>query len=224
VFKLEPTLMTNESYVSAYPALAAFLDRHPEVARNAAFFLERIPIAAGGSWEWDRAMQEKRQTQEVLAGIAAFFVFLVVTSVVVWLVRTVIEHRRWNRVSKTQFDVHNKLLERFSTTDELLAYIQTPVGRRFLESGPAPVPGDSRPVGAPFSRILWSVQVGIVLLAASAGLLFLSARTDADPSLFFMVFGVIALAIGVGFIGSGGAAWLVAARLGLIDRRDSHDA
>ena len=76
----------------------------------------------------------------MLAAFAAFLVFLVVTGIVVWLIRTIIEKRRWNRVSKTQSDVHTKLLERFTTNEDLLAYIQTPVGRRFLESGPAPLP------------------------------------------------------------------------------------
>ena len=60
--------------------------------------------------------------------------------------------------------------------------------RRFLESGPAPLPGGPVPVGAPFSRILWSVQVGVILLLAGAGLLFLSSRMSSDPALFFMVF------------------------------------
>ena len=54
-----------------------------------------------------------------------------------------------------QAEVHTKFLDRFSSNEDLLAYIQTPVGRRFLESGPAPVADDVRPVGAPFSRILF---------------------------------------------------------------------
>ena len=47
-------------------------------------------------------------------------------------------HRRWSRLSKIQTDVHNKLLDRFTSNEDLLAYIQTPVGRKFLESAPIP--------------------------------------------------------------------------------------
>jgi hypothetical protein len=75
-------------------------------------------------------------------------------------------------------------------------------------------------VGAPFSRILWSVQVGVILLLAGAGLLFLSSRMNSDAALFFMVFGVLSLALGGGFVASGGAAWALSKRLGLLDRSD----
>ena len=220
VLKLDPSLMTSEAYLATYPALAAFLGQHPEIARSPAFFLERISMGGYGGEVMDQQSIRRREMAEMLAGMAAFVVFLVVTGVIVWVVRTVIDHRRWNRVSKTQFDVHSKLLERMTTNEELLAYIQTPVGRRFLESGPAPLPGEARPVDAPFSRILWSVQVGIVLLTAGAGLMFLSMRVASDLAVFFTVFGVVTLALGVGFIASGAAAYGLSKRLGLLGRND----
>ena len=39
VLRLDPTLLTSAPYIAPYPALAAFLSQHPEVARNPAFFL-----------------------------------------------------------------------------------------------------------------------------------------------------------------------------------------
>ena len=67
--------------------------------------------------------------------------------------------------------MHNKLLERFAGTNELLAYVQSSPGRRFLEAAPNPCGGRSRgpPIGAPLSRILWSVQAGIVLVVGGFG-------------------------------------------------------
>ena len=53
---------------------------------------------------------------------------LAIASGVIWLIKTLIEHRRWSRLSKIQTDVHNKLLDRFSANEDLLAYIQTPAG------------------------------------------------------------------------------------------------
>jgi hypothetical protein len=220
VLKLDPSLMNNESYLSAYPAVATFLAEHPGVSRNPGYFLERITVLTEETWGMDERSRQRRETAELLAGIAAFVAFLIVTSVVVWVIRAIIENRRWNRVSKTQYDVHSRLLERFATNEELLAYIQTPVGRRFLESGPAPVPGSAQPVSAPFSRILWSVQVGIILLAAGGGLLMLSRKVQADAGVFFTVFGVLALTLGAGFMASGAASWALSKRLGLLDRSD----
>lgn len=220
ILKLDPSLMSNEAYMSAYPAVAAFLAAHPGIARNPAYFLDRVRVNTEETWGMDERSRARQEIAEILAGMAAFVGFLLVTGVVVWVIRAIIENRRWNRVSKTQYDVHSKLLERFATNEELMAYIQTPVGRRFLESGPAPVPGSAQPVSAPFSRILWSVQVGIVLLAAGVGLFGLSRNLQADAGVFFTVFGVLALALGAGFIASGGAAWALSKRLGLLDRSD----
>src|SRR4051812_36475511 len=39
VLKLDPSLMTNQSYLANYPALGAFLTQHPEIAHSPAFYL-----------------------------------------------------------------------------------------------------------------------------------------------------------------------------------------
>ena len=223
VLKLDPSLMANEAYLAPYPGVVAFLALHPEIARDSSYYLERIYVTGDG-YRPDAAAQKRREIQEMLAAFAAFLVFLVVVGVVIWLIRTIVETRRWNRVSKTQSEVHSKLLDRFSSNEELLAYIQTPVGRRFLESGPAPVPEDARPIGAPFSRILLSAQAGIVLTVAAVGMLFLSRRIDEEVSAFFLVIGVVTLAVGVGFLASSAAAYAISVRLGLLNRPDSGNA
>ena len=223
VLKLDPSLMANETYLSPYPGVVAFLAEHPEIGRDASFYLERIDVTGDG-YRPDEAAQKRREIQEMLAAFAAFLIFLVVVGVVIWLIRTILETRRWNRVSRTQAEVHSKLLDRFSNNEDLLAYIQTPVGRRFLESGPAPVPDDARPIGAPFSRILLSAQAGIVLTVAAAGMLYLSRRIDQEVSAFFLVIGVVTLAVGIGFLASSGAAYAISSRLGLLNRSDSEHA
>src|SRR5688572_10800598 len=47
VLKLDPSLMGNDGYLTSYPALAAFLKQHPEVAKNPGFFLEFVPVSQG---------------------------------------------------------------------------------------------------------------------------------------------------------------------------------
>ena len=223
VLKLDPSLMTNEAYLAPYPGVVDFLAQHAEVVRNPSYFLERVYVTEASHGP-DTATERRREIQEMLAAFAAFLVFLVVVGVVIWLIRTILETRRWNRVSKTQSEVHTKLLDRFSSNEDLLAYIQTPVGRRFLESGPAPLPEDARPIGAPFSRILLSIQAGIVLAVAAVGMLFLSWRMDEEVSAFFLVIGVVTLAVGIGFLASSAAAYTLSSRLGLLNRSDSEHA
>ena len=82
----------------------------------------------------------------------------------------------------------------------LLAYIQSPAGRRFLESTPITLDGESRPTGAPFGRILWSLQAGIVLLALGIGFWFVQNDVMPEIAEGFHILAVIAVALGAGFI------------------------
>jgi hypothetical protein len=223
VLKLDPTLMTNANYLASYPQLAAFLTQHPEVPRNPSFFLERISFS-GSNYYVDQRTQDRREFYNMLGGFTAFLVFLTVTSVVVWLIRMVVDSRRWNKLSKVQFDVHNKLLDRFQKNEELLAYMQTPSGRRFLDSAPIPLHDESRTMAAPFARILWSLQAGVVAAVAGLGMLFVSWRLVDEISQFFFVVGTVTVALGGGFIVSAAAAYTLSRRLGLFDRVDPEHA
>src|SRR5262249_39859780 len=51
VIALDPTLLTNQSYLETYPALAQFLDQHPEVAHNPGYFLGQF--RDGGPQRYD---------------------------------------------------------------------------------------------------------------------------------------------------------------------------
>jgi hypothetical protein len=146
-----------------------------------------------------------------------FFAFLVIMGVATWLIRLIVSHRRWNRLSKVQFETHSKLLDRFTSNDELLAYVQTPAGRRFLESAPIPMQDLPPSMSAPVSRILWSVQAGIVLVVVGIGLLGVSGRFIDDPAQFLTVMGVLTLSLGGGFIVSAIAAYALSRKLGLLD-------
>jgi hypothetical protein len=214
VLKLDPALMLNEAYLAPYPEVAQFLRQNPEVPRNPAFFLERVNITTTG-YTSERA-QERREFYSMVGGFTAFLVFLVVTGVITWLIRTVIEQRRWGRLSRIQAEVHSKLMDRFSSNDELMAYVQTPSGRRFLESGPSPLAEAGPAMSAPFARILWSVQAGVVGVMAGIGLIFVSGRLTDEPSQFFYVVGIVTLALGLGFVASAGAAYAISRRLGLL--------
>jgi hypothetical protein len=216
VLKLDPSLMRNESYMSAYPSIAEFIARHPEIAQNASFYLEQV---YGGDGHWQPRSPQVELIQGTLAGLAGLTAFAVVLSTLIWLIKTTIEQRRWSRLSKIQAEVHSKLMDRFSSNDELLTYVQTPSGRRFLESGPSPLQETPSPraVAAPFARILWSVQIGIVMLALALGLLFVSRNTVEEAKQFFFIFGCVAMALGAGFTVSAAASYVLSRKLGLFE-------
>jgi hypothetical protein len=152
----------------------------------------------------------------------AFTIVMVVGSIafaIYSLIRIVMNHRRWLRSSKIQADAHNKLLDRLTSNDELVAYIQSPSGERFLQSAPITVDSD-RALSAPLGRILWSVQAGLVLIAGGLGLQWVSghvAVADRDVTQPLYVIGVIAVSLGAGFVLSSVVAYLLSRRLGLLD-------
>ena len=76
--------------------------------------------------------------RDTIQGFTIGTVVLAVVTGVVWLIKTLVDYRRWSRLSKIQTEVHNKVLDRMQSNEDLLAYIQTPAGRRFLESTPIP--------------------------------------------------------------------------------------
>jgi hypothetical protein len=160
---------------------------------------------------------------QILGGLAGLTIFGVVMAITVWLIKTVIDYRRWNRLSKVQTEVHTKLLDRFTANEDLLAYIQTPAGRKFLESAPIPLQEQARSIAAPFARILWSIQAGVVLSVVGLGLLFVSGRSADEIAQGLFVMGVLVLALGIGFAVSAVVSYGISKRLGLLDQRPVQD-
>ena len=155
----------------------------------------------------------------LLGGMAGFLGVGAFLGVVVWLVRAVIQHRRWLKASQVQADVHTKLMERMTTNEELLAYVQSPAGRRFLEAAPIQAEADAPRLGAPVGPIIWSMMAGIVLATVGVGFRLRRRYIGNDAQQAFIVVGVIILALGVGFILASVMAYLVSSRLGLFPQR-----
>jgi hypothetical protein len=208
---LDPSLLGNESYLAPYPALLGYLNNHPEIARNPSFY---VGEGSGPRPPRDRILE---MWSDVLTGLTIFVGLSMAIGLLVWLTRTIIDYRRWNRLAKVQTDVHTKILDRFTANDDLLAYIQSPAGSKFLESSPIKLDAGPRSVGAPLARILWSVQGGLVLLAGGIGLLVVSGRVANDVSQGIQALGVLGIALGLGFVISAIISFVISRKLGLIE-------
>jgi hypothetical protein len=211
---LDPSLLGNQSYLEPYPAVLGYLDKHPEIARNPSYYLGD---GSGSRPPSDRESRLLSMWEEAAGMVAALIGFSVAIGVLVWLTRTIIDYRRWNRLAKVQTDVHTKILDRFTANEDLLAYIQSPAGSKFLESSPIKLDAGPRSVGAPLARILWSVQGGLVLLAGGIGLLVVSGRVANDVSQGIQALGVLGIALGLGFVISAIISFVISRKLGLIE-------
>jgi len=217
VLALDQSLLSNPSFLTPYPALAGFLNAHPEIAHNPSFYIGENNDRRNYSYQQDRANAAVELWRSVINGIGVFLGFGMAIGVAVWLVRTVVDYRRWNRLAKVQTDVHTRILDRFTDNAELLAYMQSQPGKRFLESTPIMLDAGPRSVGAPLGRILWSVQAGLVLAAAGTGLELVSGRFTEDAAQPMQVLGALGIALGIGFILSALISFWISHRLGLIE-------
>jgi hypothetical protein len=213
ILALDPGLLTNQPYLAPYPALVAFLNTHPEVARNPSFYIDdetfrRDPPDA---------------SRQIFGTLSVFLGFSMAIGVIIWLIKTIIDYRRWNRLTKVQTDVHTRILDRFTDNADLLAYIQSHAGKRFLESAPIALDAAPRQVAAPMGRILWSAQAGLVITAAGFGLYLIGVFSNPRlPGNAYYpqrleVLGAFGIAVGIGFVVSAYASFQISKRLGLIE-------
>ncbi|HEY1579886.1 MAG TPA: hypothetical protein VGF82_22700 [Terracidiphilus sp.] len=222
----DPSLLSNQEYVAHNnPQLAAFLAAHPEVARNPEFYLfSHLKHEDGQPDEaLERAVWPDVYRGDTRSSWARFWDSLVPLlafacglGALLWLSRIFLENRRWNRIFKMQSDVHTKLIEKFTSNQELASYMETDAGRKFLEAAPIPVAFDEQQrVPSSVARVLTPLQTGIVMVLLGLGLLSLQ-QAGPDMQTPMRILGTLVLAPGIGFIISAGVSWLLAQRLGLM--------
>jgi hypothetical protein len=214
VLRLDPSLLSKPDYMASYPTLATFVAQHPQVVHNPAFFIgdPRFEAQETGRGAALRVVENVFDGAMFLIGVVSFF------TLVGWLGRALIDYRTWQRASKIQADAHAKLVDRLTSNEDLLAYLQSPAGQRATMSATRPgLDIAMRAVGAPVNRILWSVQAGVVLAAGGLGLWFAKGSVIEEAAQALNVVAVLAVALGVGFVASALVAYGLSRQLGLLE-------
>lgn len=214
VLRLDPSLLSNAAYLEPYPGLAAYLAQHPEVAHNPVYFLGEARFGQS-----DIQRDKIQAIEESLAGLAFFLFFMGALAVLTHMARSILEHRRWLHATKIQTDAHTKLVDRLASNEDLLAYVQSPAGQRFLSVAPMAVDaGNARQtsVGAPVGRILASVQLGVVVACGGAGLWIAKSRVIEEVAQPLHVIAILAVALGAGFVLSALLSYGLSRQMGLL--------
>jgi hypothetical protein len=225
----DPSLLSNAEYVNRNnPELGKFLQTHPEIAQNPDFYLfnnlhgeHEPPSETLERKLWPQMSRQESSgiDSELVQDGIPFLVFLCMLGALLWLTHVLLENRRWNRIFKLQTDVHGRLIERFGTSQEVLTYMGTDAGKRFLEATPIAVGFErSQPVPSPVARVLTPLQIGVVMTLLGVGLLSLR-HSIPDGSAALLVIGMVVLMPGLGFIISAGITWGLARHLGLMPDR-----
>jgi hypothetical protein len=222
----DPSLLSNAEYVNRNnPELERFLQAHPEIAQNPDYYLfnnlhgeHEQPSQTLERKLWP-AMSNERSSgiyQELISDGIPFLVFVCILLALLWLTHVLLENRRWARIFKLQTDVHGKLIEKFGTSQEVLTYMSTDAGKRFLEATPIAVGFEPQaPVPSPVARVLTPLQIGVVMMLLGIGLLSLRHSIPEGASALLVV-GIVVLMPGLGFIISAGITWVLARHLGLM--------
>lgn len=151
-------------------------------------------------------MTEARQIMEMVAPMIAVLGFFVMVGWVVW----VLNRGRRERTARL-VELQNRMLEKFASSEEFVAFLQTPEGQQYLKSFTA------EPRANPKEKILKSVRTGVILIVVSAGLMAigfiigLSHPTEDPP----FVIGFLAMFLGIGFLASAAVSYYMSKAWGL---------
>jgi len=222
VLRLDPSLLNRPDYLALYPTLANFLSQHPEVAHNPVFFLGGI---GGGQQYSEPRSGVAHAVENIFVGLEVMIGVMFGIGAIAWLLRSAIDYRRWLRAMKIQTEAHTKIVDRLASNEDLLAYMQSTAGQRFLTSSPMTPPTMdliTPPMGAPFNRILWSVQAGVVLTTAGAGLWLAKSGVLDEAAQAMQVVATLTMALGVGFVLSALASYGLSRQLGLVSSPANH--
>ena len=228
---VDSTLLSYPDYVNRNnPELARFLQSHPEIARNPEFWLfAHLPgHKEGGNRDilFQRAVWPEfvgpAPRSPLESDLIPFFVFLIILSAILWLLRVYLQNRRWGRVFKVQTEIHTKLLDKFGSSQELFTYLGTDAGRKFLELAPIKAAIDFpqfEGLFGPTARIMAPFQIGIVATVTGIGLLYIKSYFTDSGAL--LLIGTIGLTLGIGFVLSAVLSWILAQRLGLAGKMET---
>ena len=122
--------------------------------------------------------------------------------------------RREQSRLKVMTEFHSRLLDKVGSTAEFVQFLQTDGGVKFLDS----LAVGRGTGGRPSDRIVRAAQTGIVITMLGLGFLTVGGIVrDIEGSTAASVFGVLLIALGVGYLLSSFAAHRLSKQLGLLD-------
>ena len=145
--------------------------------------------------------------EKIMIGIILVTLFISATYIITAIVNSI---RRSKRDRYTA-EVSSKVIEKLGTGPDMMAFVNSEAYKNLL--GGTPVDGR----GAYATRILNTLQGGLVLLSAGAGMFFVAIFVgDRDGVAFLRVSGGVLVAVGVGLAVSAGWSYFLLKRWGLL--------
>jgi|SRR5687768_1395867 len=143
---------------------------------------------------------------EMLVPMIATFGFFLLVAWIVW----VVNKSRRERVLRT-IELQNRMLEKFTSSEEFASFIKTPEGQRYFREMTA------EPRKNPRTKIMNSIRTGVVLVVLGTGLIAISFLVGFDRPMEEgpFIIGFIGLFLGLGFLASAGVSYAMSKAWGL---------
>jgi hypothetical protein len=132
-----------------------------------------------------------------------------------WTVWTITTNIRRAKTARIVADLHGKFLEKCSVSQDLMGYVQSDAGRRFLESA-------ANEQTNPAARILNAIQAGTILSLLGGALIIVSnLHHEVEAQEILVTLGYLVLALGLGFLVSAAISYGLCRSWGLLQQADA---
>jgi hypothetical protein len=150
---------------------------------------------------------------EILNTITVMVFGVVIIICITWILITVVTALKQRTNTRTRADIYNRLIDKFGTAPEFIAFLQSDAGLKFIEE-------HTVESAAPLGKILTSMQIGIVLALLGAGLLVtgnvFGGSLGGDLYIVLTVGGIVGLTVGTGLLISAGISYRLCKAWGIL--------
>lgn len=137
--------------------------------------------------------------------------FAVLFGFIAWVIG---KTRQEIAATRAREQIHTKMVDKFSASDEFVKFMQTPEGAKYLESF------TERPKSRPIDKIIGAARTGVIVVMISLGFILVGALTSGGSPVVEnppFIIGLLGLFLGVGFLGSGLVSHRLSKAFGLLN-------
>lgn len=129
-----------------------------------------------------------------------------------WIIASIVNILKQRANTRTRAEVYNRLIDKFGTAPELIDFLKSDAGLRFIEE-------QAIDESQPMSKILGSIRLGVSLGLIGLGMVVVSELWYRELNDLYVVIalgGTIALTAGVGFVISAAISYKLLKSWGLL--------
>jgi hypothetical protein len=154
--------------------------------------------------------ESRKREDTQMSEIAPVFALVAMMVAAVLVVRMAIENGKSKRETQAQLQLHTRLIDKFGSPQELLDYLQSDAGKKFLTPAAA-----QRTM--PYRRILAAAQSGTVLTFVGVACWLVRGSFDQQGMRAMLFLGSVTFALGLGFLCSAVIAHILSRKWGLLN-------